>query len=113
MCFQGGDQRNSAGYHTEQEIEEAKEAIKKEIRKEMKIKEGAEKLREATSDKKSLAHVNTIVKKANNRLEELQQELKEIETYLLVANSMGGDIISGELSLICLLSIVHVKQLFA
>ena len=61
----------------------------------MKIKEGAEKLKEATSDKKSLAHVSTIVKKANNRLEELQQELKEIETYLLVANSMGGDIISG------------------
>lgn len=91
--FQGGAPRNSA-YHTEQEIEEAKEATKKEIRKEMKIKEGAEKLREATSDKKSLAHVNTIVKKANNRLEELQQELKEIETYLLVANSMGGDIIS-------------------
>ncbi|XP_060600124.1 serine/threonine-protein kinase N2-like isoform X2 [Ruditapes philippinarum] len=89
--FQGGAMPNS--FHSKAEIEEAREAVKKEIRKEMKIKEGAEKLREATSDKKSLAHVQTIVKKANNRLQELQQELNELSTYLLVSNSLGGDVI--------------------
>ncbi|XP_045203432.2 serine/threonine-protein kinase N2-like isoform X2 [Mercenaria mercenaria] len=89
--FQGGAMPNS--FHSKAEIEEAREAVKKEIRKEMKIKEGAEKLREATTDKKSLAHVQTIVKKANNRLQELQQELNELSTYLLVSNSLGGDII--------------------
>ena len=83
-------------FHSKAEIEEAREAVKKEIRKEMKIKEGAEKLREATSDKKSLAHVQTIVKKANNRLQELQQELNELSTYLLVSNSLTGDVIDGE-----------------
>jgi protein kinase N len=89
-------------FHSKAEIEEAREAVKKEIRKEMKIKEGAEKLREATSDKKSLAHVQTIVKKANNRLQELQQELNELSTYLLVSNSLGGDVIDGEFTCIVL-----------
>lgn len=74
-------------FHSKAEIEEAKEAVKREIRKEMKIKEGAEKLREVTSDKKSLADVATIVKKANNRLQELQQELNEINLYLLISSN--------------------------
>ncbi|KAH3779309.1 serine/threonine-protein kinase N2-like isoform X2 [Dreissena polymorpha] len=83
--YQGGAMPNAL--HSKEDFEEAKEAVKKEIRKEMKIKEGAEKLREATSDKKSLADVNTIVKKANNRLQQLQQELNEINLYLLVSGS--------------------------
>jgi len=88
--FQGGAFPSPS--HSTAEIEEAKEAIKREIRKEMKIKEGAEKLREATSDKKSLADVNTIVKKANNRLQELQQELNEMNLYLLVSNNSSHKI---------------------
>lgn len=83
-------------FHSKAEIEEAIDSVKKEIRKEMKIKEGAERLREATNDKKSLNHIQSIVKKANNRLQELQQELNELSTYLLVSNSLGGDIIDGE-----------------
>ncbi|KAJ8300135.1 hypothetical protein KUTeg_021654 [Tegillarca granosa] len=68
-------------------LEEIREHLKKEIRKEMKIKEGAEKLKEATSDKKSISDVQSIVKKTNNKLKELQQELQEINAYLLVSNS--------------------------
>lgn len=99
--YQGGAKRNS--YHdlyqrygfnpnlTEEEmqfkLEELRENLKKEIRKEMKIKEGAEKLKEATTDKKSLSDVNTIVKKANSKLKELQSELQEINSNLLVSNS--------------------------
>ena len=41
--------------------------------KELKIKEGAENLKKATSDRRSLANVNTMVKKANNKLFDLQQ----------------------------------------
>ena len=77
-------------FHTMTDVEDAKDAVKREIRKEMKIKEGAEKLREVTSDKKSLADVQTIVKKANNRLQELQQELNEINLYLLISNKNDG-----------------------
>lgn len=99
--YQGGAKRNS--YHdisqryglnpnlTEEELqlqlEEMRENLKKEIRKEMKIKEGAEKLREATTDKKSLSDVNSIVKKANSKLKELQNELQEVNSNLLMSNS--------------------------
>ncbi|OWF37474.1 serine/threonine-protein kinase N2-like isoform X1 [Mizuhopecten yessoensis] len=67
-------------------LEDLREQLKKEIRKEMKIKEGAEKLREATSDKKSLSDVQIIVKKSNNKMKELQQELQELDLYLLICN---------------------------
>ncbi|WAR31687.1 PKN-like protein, partial [Mya arenaria] len=88
--MQGGAMPNST--HSTAEIEEAKEAIKREIRKEMKIKEGAEKLKEVTTDKKSLADVHTIVKKANNRLQQLQEELNEINLYLLVSSNSPNKI---------------------
>ncbi|KAK3087214.1 hypothetical protein FSP39_003180, partial [Pinctada imbricata] len=68
-------------------LEDMRENLKREIRKEMKIKEGAEKLRGATTDKKSLSEVQSVVKKSNNKLKELQQELTEINAYLLVSNT--------------------------
>lgn len=71
------------------------QALKKEIRKEMKIKEGAEKLREVSTDKKSLSNVNSIVKKANTKLQQLHQDLQEVNTFLLLTNSTQ-DISTGE-----------------
>ncbi|XP_055896064.1 serine/threonine-protein kinase N2-like isoform X5 [Biomphalaria glabrata] len=76
----------------QQRLEEIKEYLKKEIRKEMKIKEGAEKLREASTDKKTLQNVSSIVKKANTKLQELHQELQELSAYLLVTNTGSLDI---------------------
>ncbi|CAL1534835.1 unnamed protein product, partial [Lymnaea stagnalis] len=73
-------------------LEEMKEYLKKEIRKEMKIKEGAEKLREASTDKKTLQNVSSIVKKANTKLQELHQDLQELSAYLLVTNSGSADL---------------------
>lgn len=71
------------------ELEELKEQVKKEIRKELKIKVGAENLRKVTTDKKSLSNVNSIVKKANTTLQELQQELQEIDARILVTKGQG------------------------
>uniref|UniRef100_A0A0B7AI39 protein kinase C n=1 Tax=Arion vulgaris TaxID=1028688 RepID=A0A0B7AI39_9EUPU len=71
----------------QQKLEEFKEYLKKEIRKEMKIKEGAEKLREASTDKRALQNVSSIVKKANTKLQELHQELQDLNAYLLVTNT--------------------------
>ena len=48
---------------------------------------------QATTGKKSLADVNSVVKKANSKLEELNGELQEINTYLLsssAASTTGG-----------------------
>ncbi|XP_076455221.1 serine/threonine-protein kinase N2-like isoform X2 [Babylonia areolata] len=68
------------------QLEERKEALRKEIRKEMKIKEGAEKLREVSTDKRSLSNVSSIVKKANTKLQHLHQELQDLNAYLLIPN---------------------------
>lgn len=69
----------------QQKLVEVREKLKLEIRKEMKIKEGAEKLRDATS-KRNISNVNSIVKKANTKLQDLQEELQEVNAYLLVSN---------------------------
>ncbi|XP_037076845.1 serine/threonine-protein kinase N2-like [Pollicipes pollicipes] len=73
-----------------QKLEELCEYIKREIRKELKIKEGAEKLCTATSDKKSLQNVSSIVKKANNKLQELRAELHELDSQILLTQGRAG-----------------------
>ncbi|XP_069686325.1 serine/threonine-protein kinase N isoform X3 [Periplaneta americana] len=70
-------------------LDELKEHIRREIRKELKIKEGAEKLREVAKDRRSLADVATIVKKANTKLAELQAELQELESQIILQSAPG------------------------
>lgn len=102
-------------------LEEIKEAIRREIRKELKvrlprfytkfhsiahthkylclsvccfqIKEGAEKLREVATDRRSLADVASIVKKSNSKLAELKSELHELESQIIFAqgNSLANN----------------------
>ncbi|KAI4476505.1 hypothetical protein M0804_013536 [Polistes exclamans] len=52
--------------------------------KELKIKAGAEKLREVATDRKALSDVATIVKKANSKLNELQAELQQLESQIIL-----------------------------
>nr|CAD7197736.1 unnamed protein product [Timema douglasi] len=70
-------------------LEELKEHIRREIRKELKIKEGAEKLREVAKDRRSLADVATIVKKSNSKLAELQAELQELESQIILTQGQS------------------------
>ncbi|CAH1388799.1 unnamed protein product [Nezara viridula] len=72
-------------------LEELKEHIRKEIRKELKIKEGAEKLREVARDRKSLSDVAHIVKKSNSKLSELQAELQELESQIILTQGQDSD----------------------
>lgn len=65
-------------------LEELKEHIRREIRKELKIKEGAEKLREVARDRKSQSDVASIVKKSNSKLSELHNELQELESQIIL-----------------------------
>ncbi|KAL7046923.1 hypothetical protein ACKWTF_002745 [Chironomus riparius] len=78
-------------------LEELKEAIRKEIRKELKIKEGAEKLREVATDKRALSDVASIVKKSNTKLQELKSELHELESQIILtqANSNGKEYLNS------------------
>lgn len=68
----------------QQKLDEIKEQIKREIRKELKIKEGVENLRKVTTEKKRLAYVDNILKKSNKKLEELHQELQELNAHIVV-----------------------------
>ncbi|XP_049542045.1 serine/threonine-protein kinase N isoform X3 [Anopheles darlingi] len=74
-------------------LEEIKEAIRREIRKELKIKEGAEKLREVATDRRSLSDVALIVKKSNNKLAELKSELLELESQIIL--TQGNSVTSN------------------
>ena len=67
--------------------------LKKDIQREMRIKEAAEKLREKRSSKKSSNDVNHVVKEANQKLDRLKQELQEVESFLVITHeeqSQGG-----------------------
>ncbi|PZC86528.1 hypothetical protein B5X24_HaOG209247 [Helicoverpa armigera] len=70
-------------------LEELKDVIRREIRKELKIKEGAEKLREVATDRRSLADVANIVKQANIKLNELKSDLQELESQLLLSRGQS------------------------
>ena len=70
----------------QQRLREREETIRRRIVTETKIKEGAENMRRATKDKKSLAHVRTIVSEADSTLHNLNQELNDVRTYLLMTH---------------------------
>lgn len=74
----------------QQKLKDLKRNVKEEIRKELKIKEGAENLRRVTTDKKSLSNVNSIVKKANNKLQELQEDLQELNAHIVVNHGQSS-----------------------
>ncbi|XP_040070750.2 serine/threonine-protein kinase N2 [Ixodes scapularis] len=80
----GGAGGEEGGGSLQQQLEELKRKLKEEHRKELKIKEGAENLRKATTDRKSLAHVNSIVKKSNSRLCDLRRQLSDLTADILV-----------------------------
>jgi len=69
-------------------LKEDEERIRREIRKELKIKEGVENLRRASAGSKfsGKADVSAEIKRSNARLEELNHELEEIRTFQLVTS---------------------------
>ncbi|XP_067829314.1 serine/threonine-protein kinase N2 [Heptranchias perlo] len=68
----------------QQKLDEVKEQIKREIRKELKIKEGAENLRKVTTDKKNLSNVEHVLKNSNRKLEKLHQQLQDLNAHIVV-----------------------------
>ncbi|XP_067876939.1 serine/threonine-protein kinase N2 [Heterodontus francisci] len=68
----------------QQKLDEAKEQIKREIRKELKIKEGAENLRKVTTDKKSLSNVEHVLKNSNRKLDKLHEQLQDLDAHIVV-----------------------------
>lgn len=75
----------------QEKLKELEEQIKREIQKELKMKEGAENMRRAVQagggDRKSRSNVDSVIRKAKDRLEELNQDLSDVRTYVIM---VGG-----------------------
>ncbi|XP_051801799.1 serine/threonine-protein kinase N1 isoform X2 [Acanthochromis polyacanthus] len=72
----------------QQLLDEQRERIRREIRKELKIKEGAENLRRATTDKRNAQQVDSQLRSSNRRLDNLHAQLQELDAHIVVK---GGE----------------------
>uniref|UniRef100_A0A8C8VGI6 protein kinase C n=1 Tax=Pelusios castaneus TaxID=367368 RepID=A0A8C8VGI6_9SAUR len=68
----------------QQRLDEEKDRIRREIRKELKIKEGAENLRRATTDRRNLASVQTLLRNSDHRLHQLHCQLQHLDAHIMV-----------------------------
>ncbi|KAM7372438.1 hypothetical protein PAMP_009603 [Pampus punctatissimus] len=68
----------------QQRLDEHREKIRREIRKELKIKEGAENLRRATTDKRNAHQVDSQLRSSKRKLESLQSQLQELDAHIVV-----------------------------
>jgi Hr1 repeat len=66
-------------------LKEEEERVRREIQKELKIKEGVEKMRRAAPERKSVkTHMSAEIKKSVSRLDSLNEELNDLRTYQLM-----------------------------
>ncbi|TRY92665.1 hypothetical protein DNTS_007710 [Danionella cerebrum] len=68
----------------QQRLDERRERIRREIRKELKIKEGAENLRRATTDKRNAQQVESQLRSSSRRLDSLHAQLQELDAHIVV-----------------------------
>ncbi|XP_059850120.1 serine/threonine-protein kinase N2-like [Hypanus sabinus] len=98
LVSQGLDLTQGADFlnpNMQQKLEGVKSWIRREIQKELKIKEGTENLRKVTTDKKNLACIENILKISNQKLESLHWELQELNARIVMERDNLRD---GELS---------------
>lgn len=62
----------------QQRLEDARVLLRQEIQKELKIKEAAERMRRAITNRKSAADVDGQLKASRRKLERLHSELQEV-----------------------------------
>lgn len=72
-----------------QKLEEIRNILRNDLKKQYKLQEGAEKMRLATqqTDKKSLHKLNTVIKETNFKIDELSQELLYLNSFLVISQS--------------------------
>ncbi|XP_063787782.1 serine/threonine-protein kinase N1-like isoform X2 [Pseudophryne corroboree] len=79
QSLDGSDPPGVDGDKGEQGLEEERERLRREICRELKIKDGAERLRRATTERKNLGHVETMLRTCERRLDNLRQELEGLD----------------------------------
>ncbi|XP_032163682.1 serine/threonine-protein kinase N3 isoform X3 [Mustela erminea] len=70
--------------------EDEKEAIRRAIQKELKIKEGVENLRRVATDRRHLGHVQQLLRASNRRLEQLHGELRALHARIVLPDAGPG-----------------------
>lgn len=75
--------------------EDEREAIRRAIQKELKIKEGVENLRRAATDRRHLGHVQQLLRTSNRRLEQLHGELQELHARILLPGPPAEPVAPG------------------
>lgn len=68
-----------------------KQFLKQEIRRELKFKAGAENLRRASKGRKSLQDCDKIVKESKNKLQILNEDLAEVDRFIVEHNIQTED----------------------
>ena len=63
-------------------LETIKDSLKSEIRRELKIKEGAENLAKVAKDKRTRSELSSILKESNYKLQELHRQLNEVNAQV-------------------------------
>ena len=64
----------------QERLEDARTQIRQEIQRELKIKEAAERLRRAVTNRKSVSEVEGQLKASNRKLDRLHLELQELHS---------------------------------
>ncbi|XP_051691792.1 serine/threonine-protein kinase N1 isoform X3 [Oryctolagus cuniculus] len=76
----------------QQQLELERERLRREIRKELKLKEGAENLRRATTDLgRSLGPVELLLRGSARRLDLLHQQLQELHAHVVLPDPAARD----------------------
>lgn len=96
MLEQLGLEQNSdlSDSNVQQRLEEQRERIRREIRRELKIKEGAENLRRAATDKRQAQQVDSQLRSSGRKLDSLHAQLQELDAHIVVKghdDSKGGE----------------------
>ncbi|XP_053328904.1 serine/threonine-protein kinase N3 isoform X2 [Spea bombifrons] len=68
----------------QQQLESSRDQLKREIQRELKIKEGAENLRKVSTDKKHQGHVESQLRTSNRRLQDLHRQLQELNGRIVI-----------------------------
>uniref|UniRef100_A0A8C9WAW2 protein kinase C n=1 Tax=Scleropages formosus TaxID=113540 RepID=A0A8C9WAW2_SCLFO len=91
MHFPQSAEGNILDPEFQQRIEDARVQIRQEIQRELKIKEGAERLRRAVTNRKNAADVEGQLKASSRKLERLHWELQELNARAMVTDQTSPD----------------------
>ncbi|GLD49365.1 serine/threonine-protein kinase N2-like isoform X1, partial [Lates japonicus] len=83
--LQGLDEGDILDPEFQQRLEDARILLRQEIQRELKIKEAAERLRRAVTNRKSAADVEGQLKASSRKLDKLHWELQELNARSMAA----------------------------